>query len=314
MANVTLDRNRTLIQDIFCIPGPHKFYQQMLFASLNIIFAFITFLGNALIIAALQKASSLHPPSKLLFSCLASTDVGAGVVLLPLYIAHALSPKHSRLCSYLSMSTWIVGLSFSGVSLLTLTAISVERLLALRLGLRYRQVVTSKKIWVFLAAFWLASSANAMSRLYSELVTIFITCIVLLLSVLTSTYCYTMIYLKLRRHCIHMQDQHIHQGEPNSDRIPLNIARYRKSVASAIWVQSTLLACYLPFGIVFALSGIIGQLYTRTPSMSLALNVTISLVALNSTLNPFLYCWRIRDVRQEVKCIIRKCCCFFFSS
>ena len=313
MANVTVDENHITIQKIFCIPGPHEIYQQVLFASLNVSLGIIIFLGNALVIAALQKASSLHPPSKFLFSCLASTDLGAGIVLLPLYIAHALSPKHSRLCTYLSMSTWIIGLTFSGVSLLTLTAISVERFLALSLGLRYRQVVTSKRLSGFVVAFWLASSANAMSRLYSELVTITITCIVLLLSVLTSTFCYMIIYLKLRCHQIHLQDQHIYQGQPNGDRIPPNIARYRKSVASAIWVQSTLLACYLPFGIVFALAGITGQLYARTPSISLAMNVTISLVVLNSVLNPFLYCWRIRDVRQEVKCIIRQFCCFFSS-
>ena len=313
MANVTVDENHPTIENIFCIPGPYEVYQQVLFVSLNITLGIIVFLGNALVIAALQKASSLHPPSKLLFSCLVSTDLGAGIVLLPLYISHALSPKHSRLCTYLSMSTWIVGLTFSGVSLLTLTAISVERVLALRLGLRYRQVVTSKRLSRFIVAFWLASTANAMSRLCSELVTIMITCIVLLMSVVISTFCYMMIYLKLRGHQIHMQDQHIYQGQPNGERIPLNIARYRKTVATAIWVQSTLLACYLPFGIAFALSGITGQLYTRTPSISLALNVTISLVVLNSALNPFLYCWRIRDVRQEANCIIKQFCCFFSS-
>ena len=80
-----------------------------------------------------------------------------------------------------------------------------------------------------------------------------------------------MIYLKCRCHQIHMQDQHIHR-----ERIPLNITWYRKSVASAIWEQSTLFACYLPFRITFALSGITGQLYTRTPSISLALNITMS--------------------------------------
>ena len=314
MANITLGGNHTTTQQIFCIPGPYESYQQMLFATLNISLAIIIFLGNALITVAFQKASSLHPPSKLLFSCLSSTDLCAGIALLPLYIAHALSPKHSKLCSYLSMSTWIVGLTFSGVSLLTLTAISVERLLALMLMLRYRQVVTTKRVWVFVVAFWLISSANAMARLYSELVTIIITCIALLLSVITSTFCYTKIYPKLHRHQTHVHDLSVHQGQPNGKRIPLNIARYRKTVASVLCVQLTLLAWYLPFGIVYALSGITGQLYTRTPSISLALNVAISLVVLNSALNPFLYCWRIRDVRQEVKCTIRQWCCFFFSS
>ena len=85
-----------------------------------------------------------------------------------------------------------------------------------------------------------------------------------------------MIYLKCRRHQIHMQDQYFHRGQPNGERIPLNITRYRKSVASAVWVQSTLFACHLPFRIAFALLGIAGQLYTRTPSISLALNITMS--------------------------------------
>ena len=160
MANVSVDGNHTTIQVIFCIPGPYEFYQQMLFASLNTTLAIIIFLGNALVIVALQKASSLHPPSRLLLSCLASTDLGAGIVLPPLYIVHVLSPKHSRLCSYLSMSTWIFGLTFSGVSLLTLTAISVERVIALKLGLRYRQVVNSKRILAFVIAFWLVSSST----------------------------------------------------------------------------------------------------------------------------------------------------------
>ena len=48
-------------------------------------------------------------------------------------------------------------LKLCGVSLLTLTAISVDRLLALLLGLRYRQVVTVKKTYVAILAFWIVS-------------------------------------------------------------------------------------------------------------------------------------------------------------
>ena len=137
-----------------------------------------------------------------------------------------------------------------------------------------------------------------MSGLYSELVTLMILCIVLISSVVTSTFYYMKIYLKLRRHQISMQDQRIQQGQPNVERIPLNIARYRKTVASAIWLQSTLSACYLPYRIEFVLFGITDQLYTQIPSISLVLNVTISSVVLNSVLTDlFLYCWRIRDVR-----------------
>ena len=47
--------------------------------------------------------------------------------------------------------------TFCVVSLLTLTAISVDRLLALLLGLRYRQVVTVKKTYIAILAFWIVS-------------------------------------------------------------------------------------------------------------------------------------------------------------
>ena len=44
---------------------------------------------------------------------------------------------------------------FCGVSVLTVTAISVDRLLALMLGLRYRQEVTLKSVWVIAVTSWL---------------------------------------------------------------------------------------------------------------------------------------------------------------
>ena len=48
-----------------------------------------------------------------------------------------------------------IGGMFCGVSVLTVTAISVDRLLALMLGLRYRQEVTLKRVWVIAVTSWL---------------------------------------------------------------------------------------------------------------------------------------------------------------
>ena len=46
--------------------------------------------------------------------------------------------------------------------LLTMTAISVDRLVALLLGLRYRQTVTLERIYIMLAAFWVLSSLTGL--------------------------------------------------------------------------------------------------------------------------------------------------------
>ena len=102
--------------------------------------SFTAFLGNGL---ALHKESSLHPPSKLLHRCLATTDLCVGLVTHPLTATFWISVvlEHWSLCRYTSDASFITGFSLCSVSLLTLTAISVDRLLALLLGLRYRQVV-----------------------------------------------------------------------------------------------------------------------------------------------------------------------------
>ena len=49
-----------------------------------IFFSLTAFLGNALIVVALHKVASLHPPSKLLYRCLATSDLLVGLIGQPL--------------------------------------------------------------------------------------------------------------------------------------------------------------------------------------------------------------------------------------
>ena len=119
----------------------------------NILLSLTAFLGNALILVALQKESSLHSPSKLLYRCLAATDLCVGLVIQPLAATYWMSVVHEdwSLCRYAFDAAYITGFALCSVSLLTLTAISVDRLLALSLGLRYRQVVTLKRTYIVVA-------------------------------------------------------------------------------------------------------------------------------------------------------------------
>ena len=66
-----------------------EFKQQSIsFSAVNILLSSTAILGNSLILAALHKESSLHPPSKLLYRCLATTDLLVGLVTQPLYAAY----------------------------------------------------------------------------------------------------------------------------------------------------------------------------------------------------------------------------------
>ena len=123
------------------------------------------------------------------------------------------------------------------------------------------------------------------------------------LCLVTTIFAYTKIFLTLRHNQIHVNpaQSHVFPGQP-SQAIPLNIARYRKAVNSALWVQVTLVVCYLPFGVAVALTPQRGM----PLSNYLARNFAATIVYLNSSLNPFLYCWKMRQVRQAVKETLRQ--------
>ena len=123
------------------------------------------------------------------------------------------------------------------------------------------------------------------------------------LGLVTTIFAYAKIFVTLRHNQIHVQN-HAAQGQP-SQAIPLNIARYRKAVYSALWVQGTLGICYLPYNIAVFLTPQRGM----SLSIYLARNFTASMVLLNSSLNPLLYCWKIREVRQAVKETLRQLFC-----
>ena len=267
----------------------------------NVFLAFIATAGNTLILVALNKVSSLHPSSKVLFRNLAASDLCVGVIAQPLYICYValLLTENWKICRHALVASFAVGSILGAVSLPTLTAISVDRLLALLLRQRYRQVVTLGRTKVLLFNLWvLAAIATAMYFINYD-IALQGTIIVVSLYLATSIFSYMWIFFALRHH--QNQVQNVFQRQP-SQTTPLNIARYRKAVSSSLWAQFVLVACYLPYGIVVALWA-----YTGLPSVVfLVAQCTITLVYLNSSLNPFIYCWKIKELRQVVKQTIRK--------
>ena len=132
----------------------------------------------------------------------------------------------------------------SAVSLLTLTAISVDRLLALFWGLRYKQVVTLRRVYWITIIFCIVSTASAIIRIFwNSLIVSWYYILCVLLCLVVSTFCYTKIFFTFRHHQNQVQD-HIQQPNQTNE---LNIARYRKAVSNAVWLQVTLIVCYLSY-------------------------------------------------------------------
>ena len=306
LKNFTEVENHKTVQELFCsaefVRGVES--ELILLSALNIFLSITAFLGNTLILVALHKENSLYPPSKLLYSNLAITDLCVGITSEPLVVTYWISVVKERwdICYYTIRGQHFSATVLCSVSLLTLTAISLDRLLALLLGLRYRKVVTLKKTRLTVIGFWILSILGTSTNFWNPIITEWYQCIGLALCLVTTIFAYTKIFFTLRHH-IHFQN-HFAQGQPRQT-ISLNIARYRKAVYSALWVQVTLVLCYLPHGIVFILAVQRGI----SLSVHLALRWTLTLVYLNSSLNPLLYCWKIIEVRQAVKATLRQVFC-----
>ena len=302
--NFTEDENQKTYEELVCsaefIRGVDG--ELIFISALNIFLSITAFLGNTLILVALHKETSLHPPSKLLYRNLAITDLCVGIITEPLAVAYYTSVLNERknICYFAHSAGNFSGYTLCSVSLLTAAAISVDRLLALLLGLRYRQVVTLRRTCIIAFGFWILSIVGSSTIFWNPHILLWCQYIVTALCLVTAIFAYTKISYTLRHNQIHVHN-HVAQGQP-SQAIPLNIARYRKAVYSALWVQVTLVVCYLPLSIVEAL----------TPQRGISLSVYLArqfagiILFSNSSLNPLLYCWRIREVRQAVKETLRQ--------
>ena len=299
---------KTAVEDVFCSAELSGGTQNQLIclSVLNILMAIIAFLGNTLILFALYKESPLHLSSKLLFRNLATTDLFVGILAEPLAVISwiFLARKQWNMCRYTIAALVVTGYTLCAASLLTSTAISVDRLLALSLGLRYRQVVTVKRARVSIIVLWVVSILNLPIFFWINPVSArYLRFTGVALCLVTLCYCYTKIFVTLRHRQHRIQTNNVQRERRQT--IPLNIARYRKTVSSALWVQLTLFICYLPYGVVVFLT----MQNTPNSAMYLAWQVTLTLVYLNSLINPFLYCWKIKEVRQAVRETIRQIFC-----
>ena len=299
MKNFTGGESQQTIAELYCsVEFTGEVHGELVFLSvINTFLSITAFLGNALILVALHKDTSIHPPSKLLYRNLAITDLCVGIIVEPLNVAHWTSVVNKRwdICYYTYLTAYSPSVTLCSVSLVTLTAISVDRPLALLLGLRYRLVVTLRRTCLIAIGGWIVSVVGSSTSFLNLLIVSLYNYIASAFCLVTTICAYTKIFMSLRHNQIHGQN-HVVQGQ-SSQVNTLNKARYRKAVYSALWVQVTLVICYLRYGIAVALT------FQRGMSLStyLALQFTATLVCLNSSLNPLLYCWKITGVRQAVK-------------
>ena len=286
------------------VTGNSSYIANCVFSAL---LCYSTVVLNSITIHAIRKTSSLPKPLKTLLLSLAVSDLCVGLFVQPLHITvlvMQLEPNAENNPTY--KVTFRVFLAILNLlyyaSFFCVLALSVDRFLAIHLHLRYKELITHKRvdavvilIWVFGALLSVMGSFVIPSRKdrYVVFATVEVSCLTI------GALLYYKIYLAVRHHTNQIHSLQVHQEAQNLEMA--NAARLRKSVIGALYVYLVFLFCYLPENCIY--------FATFVSEWNTTLNVlshhTLSLVLLNSTLNPLIYCWKMTDIRRVVIDILR---------
>ena len=277
------------------------FITNILTCIFNSVFSLITCVGNFIILHAIRKDQNLYSPSFILLGCLAFSDLLVGAICQPSLVAYKIAELLDNFPTFctLSMINDLSSFITSGVSLLTLAAVSIDRLLAVTLHLRYSVIVTVPRVFQTAFSLWIFSIVVVIVRLWMKTAHwSVILLVILFLTLLVIAFSTCKIFQIVRRHQREINDQNAAALSLQTNTV--NVLKCKKSAVTVLYIYGLLLIFYLPFGLAMCVRVFIG--YTR--SVKIAYDYTRTAVFINSFLNPLVYCWRMREIRRAVKNIL----------
>ena len=268
----------------------------------NLALAFVAIFGNALVFYGVWKTPSLRSPSILLLCGLASTDFSVGFIAQPIFIARSFVSLFSRSVNLNLIFIKIfgtIGSCLCGSSLAMMTGISIDRLIAIHKPLQSPSIVTSSRVTRILLAIWIVSILTASSGFWEKRALFAFLCSSLFICLSISVICHANMYKIMRRHRLQIHSQI--QAFDDRNARTIRIISLRKSAFNAYVLFIVLVICYCPF-LVVRIVYFIG----KASELNLGYFLAVTMVFLNSALNPLLYCWRIREIRLAVLRTFRK--------
>ena len=262
------------------------FITNILTSVLNFLFSVVTFVSNFIILHAIRKAQDLHSPSFILLCCLAVPDLLVGAICQPSFVAFTtaeLVDNFSAFCIMRIFST-TSGYIASGVSLLTLAAVSIDRLLALTLHLRYQTIVTVPRVFLTALSFWIFAITCVVLKFWlNDDDWILLPLVIFLLTLIAITSSTMKIFQIVRRHQRQINDQNMAALSLQTNTV--SVLKCKKSAVTVLYVYGLFLVCYLPFCVTILVRVHVGY----TAEVKIAYSYSTTAVYINSFLNHWVY-------------------------
>ena len=273
----------------------------------NCFTALTAILGNALVIWAILTTSSLHNTSNILLCCLAGTDLLTGLITQPIWtvkLVQRIVGNYPIYC-FISKLLLVPGMSLNSASFLTISVINLDRLLAVNLHLRYEELITVKRVLsVEAVVFIISVSVGVLPLVLSATSYRYLVVVFMLLNVVINLVLYKRIAHIVRKHerAILAQINIVNQLQGETH---LDFKKFKKSAGTVSAIFGLFCLCYIPSMCVSVVQVYMGSDVLSWEVKS-AYEVSYLVIMINSSLNPFLYCLRITDIRCAVLKILRK--------
>ena len=181
------------------------------------------------------------------------------------------------------------------MSFITVTIIGVDRFLAITLHLRYNELVTPKRVILAVVSAWLFSLTTVFIGVFCYFQ---VGEIVLLVfgygGMIVLSTVYVKVFSVARRHAAIIDSQA--QVSIHLSRIT-NMARNKNLAIKTFYVFAVFLLCYCPYLVVLTVLLVSDQ----NVKIQGAVQLTSLLVMLNSSLNPLVLGWKMKDMRRIIQ-------------
>ena len=254
--------------------------------------------GNLLVLAAIKRSPLLRSPSIVFIYSLAVSDAAVGFIVQPLFIARELTKLH-----LIKLPLEIIAYAGCGFSLCILTAICLDRYVVLHYHLRYSTLMTTSRATYLVAGLCLFNFLMAIIYFCNRTVYLYIMATGICACLLTSVTFYIRIYQIVRRHQI--QIHCLQQAIQRDSDVPtyMAITRLKRSVINTFLFFIVIVICYFPKVISLAIYNL------SLENWNSAWKFANTAIFVNSSINPILFCWRLRELRLAVFKTVRQLFC-----
>ena len=271
--------------------------------ALNAILSVTAVAGNISILWALTKCSSLRPPSKALLFSLALSDLAVGALVQPLYVMYKTAEINDNFALFCiaGIGFHLSANVFSAVSFLTVTAIALDRLLAFHLQKSYNATISLRRTTVALLLLWLSTSLWVVTWFKNIMIYQVFNIAMVCVCLVICASAYVILQIRLHRlqtviaSRLQTQDGHPKVTIEVNVRTP-HLQLYRRSVTTMFYIYILLILCYAPYLSMFFVIQFTGRNSTKIAALSFSMTILFA----NASINPFLYCWRIQEIRHEI--------------